>query len=1096
MLLGVSFASAQANDDCSDATAIACGDVVQGSTIGATPDATPECGLSSVGPGVWYEIDGIGADITVSTCNPGTDGDFDTELAIFSGSCGSLVCEASNTNAGVGSCENPRLSTVTFASESGETYYIYVTGAAGDEGDFELSVECDEVPTTNDVCDGATPLTVGAPGVCDPVDGNTEDATADGDFSCDSFGDNAGLWYSFVAPAGGIVNLQVEDLGPGNPEAALFDACGGTEVFCDGSPDSEVIAGLTPGATYYLIVWGDVSFGQGPFTVCVSEIAPLANDDVCDAEPLELGVEASFDNSTATAQAGEPNPGAGTGSSSCNSTDGWCSFELDVDNSIWYTFVGPASGCVNIDVLDADLQLAVWEVGDCADFSTFVEVGANDDGGPGLSPALSSLTVTPGVTYYVQIDGYNGATETDGTVLVSEGAGCEPPEPPVAVDCSEALDLNCGEVVSGNTSLGVVNALGSCDGTNVSTAPGVWYAFEGDNSLVTLSTCSDATDYDSKIAVFSGECDELTCVAANDNVAPGSCSFGRASEVSFAALSGVTYYVYVTGHQGANGNFEMSVDCSVINDECANAISIECGDTVTGNTEEATSDDVPFCGAGSTSAPGVWYTTTGNGNTLTASLCGSDYDTKLFVYEGACGALSCITGNDDFCGLDSQVSWDSEDGVTYYILVTGFSTFSDGDYILSIPGECGNGGGGGGDCTADGIIDDACDADCVEVGTPVNFSNSGATVQTGEPDPGAGTTGPAPSCDAIDGWCSFEPQPFLDNTVWFTFTAPASGCVDIAATGADLQLAIWSVGDCSDFGTYTEVAANDDGGPGTTPALFDLQLTPGETYYVQIDGYNGSSATNGTLTITDCDAPVAGCDTATEILCGDAITGSTVGAPVTNLGTCGTALNTAGGVFYRFVGTGDNVTVTTCNAGSDYDTKLGVFTNTCSDLVCVGGNDDSTCSFSGLRSTVTFATTNGQDYYIYVTGFGAATGTYEVSVSCAAPITSGGTTLANPTAGSLDVNTYQERGEFGVGDFFPNPAQYDQTNVRIYAPVEAEATIQLFDQVGRLAHNLELDLAAGVNNVELTVNDLPAGTYYAIIRAENAVFNRKLVITK
>ena len=47
---------------------------------------------------------------------------------------------------------------------------------------------------------------------------------------------------------------------------------------------------------------------------------------------------------------------------------------------------------------------------------------------------------------------------------------------------------------------------------------------------------------------------------------------------------------------------------------------------------------------------------------------------------------------------------------------------------------------------------------------------------------------------------------------------------------------------------------------------------------------------------------------------------TTVGAAPENLGTCGTSDGTGGAVWYRVMGTGGNITVDTCSAGTDYDT--------------------------------------------------------------------------------------------------------------------------------------------------------------------------------
>ncbi|PJA28466.1 MAG: hypothetical protein CO189_04680 [candidate division Zixibacteria bacterium CG_4_9_14_3_um_filter_46_8] len=69
---------------------------------------------------------------------------------------------------------------------------------------------------------------------------------------------------------------------------------------------------------------------------------------------------------------------------------------------------------------------------------------------------------------------------------------------------------------------------------------------------------------------------------------------------------------------------------------------------------------------------------------LTVSLCGSAYDTKLAVFADNCctGAGTEMLYNDDFCGLQSEVSGNFNPGI-YYVVVDGYSTAC-GDYTLNI----------------------------------------------------------------------------------------------------------------------------------------------------------------------------------------------------------------------------------------------------------------------------------------------------------------------------------------------------------------------------------------------------------------------------
>lgn len=128
------------------------------------------------------------------------------------------------------------------------------------------------------------------------------------------------------------------------------------------------------------------------------------------------------------------------------------------------------------------------------------------------------------------------------------------------------------------------------------------------------------------------------------------------------------------------------------------------------------------------------------------------------------------------------------------------------------------------------------------------------------------------------------------------------------------------------------------------------------------------------------------CTGAITMTCGTLLTGSTIGAGGESLGTCVTSDGTAGGVWYHFVGTGEEIDVTTCNPGSNYDTKIRVYSGTCATPVCVTGNDDDiTCTLDGLRSRVRWVSVVGVDYYILVHGFSGSAGNFEVSLVCLAP---------------------------------------------------------------------------------------------------------------
>ncbi len=167
--------------------------------------------------------------------------------------------------------------------------------------------------------------------------------------------------------------------------------------------------------------------------------------------------------------------------------------------------------------------------------------------------------------------------------------------------------------------------------------------------------------------------------------------------------------------------------------------------------------------------------------------------------------------------------------------------------------------------------DNVCSANTLNVGVNGPFTNVGGTVETGEVAP------PTTSCTGQSSWCSITPV--LNNTVWFTFTPPASGQysfrLDPSRTLWDTQFALWNASSCSPFGGFTMIAANDD----SLNSPFNSYIAPvclnaGQTYYFQFDGYSGTNNNWGIL-VTQVNTVTAG------------ISGSQTGCSAVNLTATG-----------------------------------------------------------------------------------------------------------------------------------------------------------------------------------------------------------------
>lgn len=619
--------------------------------------------------------------------------------------------------------------------------------------------------------------------------------------------------------------------------------------------------------------------------------------------------------------------------------------------------------------------------------------------------------------------------------------------------CANAIALSCGQTVTGNTATATNDVAPLCTGI-APQGKGVWYTITGTGGAITLSTCSTATLFDTQISVYTGACTALTCVAANNNdgacTSGGAYPAGRKSTVTFNSVFGTVYRILVAGTVSASGAFSLSVTCAVApppNDACANSILVACGSTTTGSTVGSTADAVGSCGGFTlNTAGGVWYRVVGNGGMITVSLCGSGYDTKLGVFTGTCGALTCVTGDDDTCdpGLQSVVTFSSTAGTTYLILVTGFST-NTGSFTMNV----------------------TCAAPPAPVCNCTNTTSFGTAT--------AGTT----NAPVTISTCNF-PSEFatINNAVagnTYTFTS--------------------SVG--TDFLTVRQGTSGGTAlGCGTTPLTVTATANGPLFLHISLSSACNTLASGcrtTTVTCSSCSGPNGGpdCAAATAITCGGSVSGTTVGGTtLPALGTCTTALNTAPGKWHTFTSaTSQVVTLTTCNA-TGFDTKLGVFTGTCGNLSCLVGNDDATCTFSGLRSTVTFTATGGVTYLIYVTGFGTASGAYVLSATCASTLVG----QDNELAEAFETQTVSN--ELNVGELFPNPVANTNVSVKINAPEEAIARVNIFDNMGRAVRTMETELYSGANTVELNLDQLATGTYFVAIQVGKETVRRKLLIMR
>jgi hypothetical protein len=408
--------------------------------------------------------------------------------------------------------------------------------------------------------------------------------------------------------------------------------------------------------------------------------------------------------------------------------------------------------------------------------------------------------------------------------------------------------------------------------------------------------------------------------------------------------------------------------CLPTGQTCGQALPITCGvGSVSGNTSlnpnDNASSGAAVCAIGT--AGQVWYSLNiPQGGQVTLSTCGgATWDTRIGVYSGSCGALACVAQNDDFCGLQSQLTFTANPGQSYLIRMGGFGA-GQGAFTMTV----------------------SCVINCAPAPACVTNTAAYNTVIANDPF----------CCDVE--WDSFCQSQYdaLSNSCTVPCTGVSINMFDLFGDG-------WNGGNfiVTDLATnsivWTGTLATGASGTSSTclpDGCYSFEVTggvfPGEISW-QLNGFSGGTISGGApfftivnLNTSPCSLP---CPSAQAVLCGDSYAGSMTQSTslVSGAGCSGIPLSTQGD-WYVFNGTGDELTVSTCG-GSANDTRIHVFTlsGDCGDPAsynCVGANDDA----CGLQSQVSFNTTAGVDYYIVVSAFSTfSVGPYTVNFICAPP---------------------------------------------------------------------------------------------------------------
>jgi hypothetical protein len=425
-------------------------------------------------------------------------------------------------------------------------------------------------------------------------------------------------------------------------------------------------------------------------------------------------------------------------------------------NGIWFTFIGTgADMTVSVDA-SFDHEVAI-STGVCGDLTN---INCDDQS---LGTETHTFESVIDATYYVYVAHYSSSSTTTGTIDIT-------------LECAEVPECAAPTDFGPETETPTVTTF-------------TWLPGGSESSWEFALSQPDATEPEPATVV--------TEPTANVGHAPG-----QTLLIWVRAICGDGIY-----SEWVTIEYTSPLEAPD-NDDCANAEPIACGDTVMGSTANATD-------SGNNTSPDVFYVLSGTvaGEEITASLCGSSFDTYIRIFD-ACDGTQVAFNDDNFSACNSnnsQVTFTSDGATDYYIMVEGYSSNS-GDYTLAITCETPEPAPDNDDCV---------NAEPISCGDTVMDSTANAT------DSG-GSSGP---------------------DVFYTLAGSANGeevTVSLCGSSFDTVLTVFDACDGN------VVASNDD----SCGLQSELTFTSDGTtnYIIRVDGFSSSALGDYTLSVT-CETP-------------------------------------------------------------------------------------------------------------------------------------------------------------------------------------------------------------------------------------------------
>ena len=213
--------------------------------------------------------------------------------------------------------------------------------------------------------------------------------------------------------------------------------------------------------------------------------------------------------------------------------------------SVWWKWTAPANGNVVWDTIgsDFDSELGIYSGNSV---STLTTIGQNSDSGGGAHYAARvSFNAVSGTVYYIAVTGFSSAT---GNIQVNWQFTGAPPND----NFSGAITLSgrSGSTIGSNAA--ATRETGEPTWGN---AYSVWWKWTAPgNGPAVFDTIG--SNFDSEMGIYTGSSVSALTPVGQDHDSGGGANY--AARISFTAVSGTVYYIAVTGFSSYTGNIQLN----------------------------------------------------------------------------------------------------------------------------------------------------------------------------------------------------------------------------------------------------------------------------------------------------------------------------------------------------------------------------------------------------------------------------------------------------------------------------------------------------------------------------------------------------------